>query len=229
MVKYWKKLGENDMNINTAYNICLSVILVVFFLLSYFLGMMLHAADPQLTEESGEEVIFTVAPADLEDAPIALEPVTEPVETEECNYTGGGIYYDIELSDQRQDYVFSLCEEYDVPCELVLAIMGAESSYRDGQVSDDGDYGIMQINSVNHSALTEKLGVTDFLDYEQNVLCGVYMLSEYYHRYTDFNKIAMCYRYGEGGAKEMWDKGIYETDYTRQIVRGIAALKYREP
>ena len=53
------------------------------------------------------------------------------------------------------------------------------------------------------------------------------MLSHYYHLYTDFNKIAMCYRYGENGAKEMWDKDIYETDYTRQIVRTIATLTYR--
>lgn len=215
------------MNVNTVYNISICCILVVFFLVSYFLGSMIYASEPKETEPETKEISFSVAPAQTDRLPDPLEVVAEPEETKECNYTGGGVYYDIPLDEDRQDYVFSLCEEYDVPCELVFAIMGAESFYNDGEISADGDYGIMQINSVNHAALSEILGVTDFLDYEQNVFCGIYMLSDYYHRYTDFNKIAMCYRYGENGAKEMWDKGIYETDYTRQIVRGIAMLTYK--
>ena len=227
MVKYWKILGDDKLNINTVYNISLCCILVVFFVTAYFLGIMIYASDAGIPDTEEKEISFTVAPARMDEQPTPIEPIPEPSETDACDYTGSDSYYDIPLIDQRQEYIFALCDEYDVPCELVLAIMGAESSYRDGQISPDGDYGIMQINEINHPYLAEKLGVTDFLDFEQNVLCGVYMLSDYYHRYTDFNKIAMCYRYGENGAKEMWDKEIYETDYTRQIVRAIATLAYR--
>ncbi len=228
MVKYWKILGDVALNINTAYNISLCCILVVFFVASYFLGSLIHASDkdiPVLPEQ--KEITFSVSKNSMNTKPEEIENITEPKETEVPSLSVSAYYYDIPLSDEKQDYVFEKCEEYDVPCELVLAVMGTESTYTEEQISRNGDYGIMQINKVNHPQLTAELGVTDFMDFEQNVLCGVYMLSHYYHLYTDFNKIAMCYRYGENGAKEMWDKGIYETDYTRQIVRTIATLTYR--
>lgn len=227
MVKYWKILGDVTLNINTAYNISLCCILVIFFVASYFLGSLIHISDNDIALPEEREITFTVSKNSMDKQPEHLERVPEPKETEVCSYTVSAYYYDIPLSDEKQDYVFDMCEKYDVPCELVLAVMGAESTYTEGQISHNGDYGIMQINKINHPWLAEELGITDFMDYEQNVLCGVYMLSHYYHLYTDFNKIAMCYRYGENGAKEMWQNGIYETDYTRQIVRSIAMLNYR--
>ncbi len=227
MVKYWKILGDVALNINTAYNISLCCIIVVLFVSSYFLGSYFYASDKDLGDTAEKQITFTLGKSTLTGQPVAIENIAEPKDTEGLSLSVSAYYYDIPLSDGQQDYVFEKCEEYDVPCELVLAIMGAESTYTEDQVSDNGDYGIMQINRINHPQLTAELGVTDFTDFEQNVLCGVYMLSHYYHLYTDFNKIAMCYRYGENGAKEMWDKGIYETDYTRQIVRTIATLKYR--
>ncbi|MBR6513739.1 MAG: transglycosylase SLT domain-containing protein [Clostridia bacterium] len=216
------------MSVNTVYNISLCCILVIFFFMSWFLGSMLYAREdtlPPVTEES--ETGFSIGANNMQKRPEALETVFEPRETEVCSYTDSAYYYDIPLDDEKQAYVFDICKEYDVPCELVFAVMGAESTYTEDRISDNGDYGIMQINQINHQKLIEELGVSDFLDYKQNVLCGIYMLSDYYHRYTDFNKIAMCYRYGENAAKEMWEKGIYSTDYTRQIVRTIATLTYR--
>lgn len=216
------------MNINRVYNICLCVILAVFFFGAYFLGNSLEAREEK-KEQKEKEITFTVEPANqIETEVLALETVAEPKEVQVCDYTVSEYYYDIELEDSKQDYVFKLCSEYDLPCELVFAVMGVESSYMDSRISSNGDYGIMQINSINHAWLSEKLGVDDFLDYEQNVLCGVYMLADYYHRYVDFNKIAMCYRYGENAAKEMWERGITETDYTRQIVRRMALMEYRK-
>lgn len=214
------------MNINTIYNITLCCIIVAFFLVSYFLGSYFYTSDKNIDPCAEKEITFTLSKNSMESQP-PLENISEPKDTEICSYTVSAYYYDIPLSNEKQDYVFEKCDEYDVPCELVFAVMGAESTYIEGQVSLNGDYGIMQINKINHPWLTEELGITDFMDYEQNVLCGVYMLSHYYHLYTDFNKIAMCYRYGESGAEDMWERGIYETDYTRQIVRTIATLTYR--
>ncbi len=215
------------MNVNTIYNISLCCIIVIFFLASYFLGSYFYRTDRDMEPTPEKEITFTLSKQGIETQPAEVRAVSEPRETEICSYTDSAYYYDIPLSDGMQDYVFDKCEEYDVPCELVFAVMGAESGYASDRVSDNGDYGIMQINSVNHPQLTKELGVTDFLDFEQNVLCGVYMLSHYYHLYTDFNRIAMCYRYGESGAEAMWDSGIRETDYTRKIVRTIATLTYR--
>lgn len=217
------------MNINRLYNICLCVILAVFFFGAYFLGNSFEARDVKAEVPKEKEISFTVEPAaKMKTEVLALEKIPEPVEAEECDYTVSKYYYNIDLDNNRQDYVFKVCSEYDLPCELVFAVMGVESSYEDSRISNNGDYGIMQINSINHGWLSEELGVDDFLDYEQNVLCGVYMLADYYHRYVDFNKIAMCYRYGENAAKEMWSNGITETDYTRQIVRRMAMMEYRK-
>lgn len=228
MVKYWKILGDENLNINTAYNISLGCILLIFFLVSYFLGSFLYASEKdELPKPVEKETGFTVAPYNPDKQPDSLQHIPEPKQTEAGSPAVVKRYYDIPLTDEKQDYVFDMCEKYGVSCELVFAIMGAESIYSEVQISKDGDYGIMQINRINHQRLSQELGVSDFLDYKQNVLCGIYMLSDYYNRYTDFNKIAMCYRYGETGAKKMWDQGIYETDYTRQIVRSIAMLKYR--
>lgn len=228
MLKYGKTQGELcHMSLKKAYNISIVIILTVIFTASFLIGTALRSAPSASIAEEKEGTGFSIAPADFEEPPETVTALAEPIETEICDYTASSRFYDIPLDDVQQRYVFELCGEYDLPCELVFAVMGAESNYADSQISRDGDYGIMQINSVNHAMLSEKLGVSDFLDFEQNVLCGVYMLSEYYHRYVDFNKIAMCYRYGEQGAVQMWEQGIYETDYTRMIVRNIALLDYR--
>lgn len=216
------------MNIDRIYSICLCAIVAVLFFGAYSLSGILYAKGEITKTEEGKNITFTVAPAkESEMSELTLE-VTEPRQTEQCDYTDSAYYYDIALENERQDYVFETCSLYDVPCELVFAVMGVESSYIDSHISDNGDYGIMQINSINHSWLSEELGVNDFLNFEQNVLCGVYMLADYYHRYVDFNKIAMCYRYGENAAKEMWNNGITETEYTRKIIRLMATMEYKK-
>lgn len=224
-----KRRRKNTVTLKKAYTLSISIILTVFFVASYTVGSLLAAAPSEVTieEEPKKSYSFTLAPADLSQRPKSLEPIESREEKPERSYTNSERFYDIPLNDGRQSYVFTLCEKYNLPCELVFGVMSAESEYLDGQISEGGDYGIMQINSINHDMLREELGVSDFLDFEQNVHCGIYMLSEYYHKYTDFNKIAMCYRYGEAGAMEMWKKGVYSTDYTSRVVRNIALLEFR--
>ena len=213
------------MKFNTVYNICLSCILLVFFLVAYVLGTIICAK-----EESNDAIAAPQQSNEIEeyyDTQSSEEKNLSQAEESVFEESVEPKYYDIELSDGEQDYVFELCTEYGVPCELVLAVMNMESNYEAGQVSENSDWGVMQINEINHDMLRDRLGVTDFLDFKQNVLCGVYMLSEYYHKYADINKITMCYRYGESGAQAMWEKGITSTDYSAGVVRNIAALKYR--
>ena len=35
----------------------------------------------------------------------------------------------------------------------------------------------------------------------------------------------MAYNMGENGAKRLWDKGIYETDYTNKVIKNIMEIK----
>lgn len=127
--------------------------------------------------------------------------------------------YDVNLSSDLQKYVHEMSNKYSMKIELILAVMEVESNFRTDVVSKTNDYGIMQINKVNHGWLMEKFGFNDILDPKNNIESGVYILSELYHKYDeDPHKALMAYNYGEGGAKKRWNKGIYTSAYSRKVV-----------
>ena len=127
------------------------------------------------------------------------------------------VYYDCPLSHDLQDYIRTLCGNYGVPMSLIIAMIDVESSFRPNAISKTNDYGLMQINIVNHEELRKEYDITDFLDPYQNVFCGITMIAEYYNRYCDVNRALMAYNNGLTGAKRLWDKSIFRTSYTDQI------------
>ncbi len=129
-------------------------------------------------------------------------------------------YLDVPLSVELQDYIYDLCDSYDVPFELVVAVIDAESSFRADAVSATDDYGLMQINKIGHAELSEKLGIQDFLDPYQNVHAGIYVLSQALQA-TDGDVVAALMRYncGPTGARRLWDKGVHSTAYTDKVMR----------
>ena len=135
--------------------------------------------------------------------------------------------YTLPLSEEMQTYVYNLCVDYYIPehYELILAMMWHESNFRFDVISKTNDYGIMQINAVNHSWLSETLGIDDFLDPNQNIHAGIYMISKLIHKYGDVHKALMAYNLGEKGAKQYWAAGIYTNNYSNGIVAKQAAVK----
>lgn len=135
-------------------------------------------------------------------------------------------YFDVPLSEELQDYIREKCTEYEVPMELVIALIDKESSFRSDVVSTTDDYGLMQINKCNHKWLSSTLGIRNFLDPMENVLCGIYMLSDHLDD-TDGNiELAlMMYNCGEGGAKRLWGNGIYSTSYSHSVMTLYASYK----
>ena len=147
---------------------------------------------------------------DKPEAELAPEPEPEPEP----------FYHDIPLATELQDFVRDEAEQRGVPPELILAMMDQESDYRTNLVSGTNDYGIMQINKVNHETLSKILGVTDFLDPEQNIRCGTYMIGELLAKYDgDMHRALTSYNRGESGANKYFKKnGTYETSYSRSII-----------
>ena len=127
--------------------------------------------------------------------------------------------YDIPLTEELQTFTFYLCEDYGADYEMVLALMDRESDYTASAISKTNDYGIMQINKVNHEWLTEELGITDFLDPEQNIRCGIYMLADLMKKYDDPHRVLMAYNMGERGAREYVAKGNTSSAYSRYIMQ----------
>lgn len=153
-----------------------------------------------------------------------IEPIEPPIDkvveqpVEELPKT---IYYDCPLSYDLQDYIRELCEKHNVPMLVVIAIIKTESAFYPNVVSGTSDYGLMQINKINHEWLSDQFGITDFLNPYQNVFCGITIFSQHYSRFNDINKSLMAYNLGATGAKRLWDKGVYETSYTQKINKAM--------
>jgi soluble lytic murein transglycosylase-like protein len=153
----------------------------------------------------------------------------EPIVEDEALFEEEVVYYDVPLSHELQDYIKELCDEYDVPMDLVIAIIEQESTFRSSVISESNDYGLMQINVINHDHMAKELGITDFLDPFQNVLCGIHMISDHLAD-TDGNiELAlMMYNRGEAGAKKLWDRGIYSISYSRSILEKYESYRTRQ-
>ena len=124
---------------------------------------------------------------------------------------------DCGMDKDTQAFVYYLCEAYHIDWTLVMAMIRQESNFQANVISATDDYGLMQINKCNHEWLSEQLGINDFLNEEQNIRAGVFVLRKLFEQYTDVNMVLMAYNMGEGGASNLWEKGIYETNYTKKI------------
>jgi hypothetical protein len=125
---------------------------------------------------------------------------------------------DCDLDKDIQEFTFYLCAGYNIDFSLVMALISCESNYDQSVVSSTNDYGLMQINKVNHEELTDILGVTDFLDPYQNIRAGCFILRKLFEKYQDTTMVLMCYNMGETGAARLWSEGVYETNYTQKIL-----------
>lgn len=137
----------------------------------------------------------------------------------------GFVPLDVSMDEEMQEFVYYLSYGYNIEFPFVMALIDYESSFDKNAVSISDDYGLMQINSINHEWLTEKLGVTDFLDPYQNTRSGIFILRKLFEKYEDPAKVLMAYNMGETGARRLWEKGIYETDYSSSIMK--QAVEYK--
>lgn len=133
----------------------------------------------------------------------------------------GFVPLDCEMDEDLQEFIYCLSYGYGVDYTLVMGLIEQESSFNPNVISSTNDYGLMQINTVNHEWLQEKLGITDFLDPYQNTRSGIYILRTLFEKYQDTAKVLMAYNMGEDGAKKLWDKGIYDTTYTQKVFDNI--------
>lgn len=123
--------------------------------------------------------------------------------------------FKVNLSVEVQKLVYEQTRGQGVDIEEVLAIIETESGGQANLISETEDYGLMQINKCNHTALKKELGINDFLDPTQNVIAGVHILNHYkdYPR----NKRLMAYNMGYNGMMELWDSGVHRTEYTDKV------------
>lgn len=128
-------------------------------------------------------------------------------------------YFDVPLSHTLQEHIFELCKDEDIPVCLVLAMIEHESGFHQEIVSETDDYGLMQINAINHEWLAEEYRSSDMLNPYQNVFCGIQIIASFYHSYDgDMAKALMAYNMGSYGARKAWESGITSTSYTESVL-----------
>ena len=182
--------GKRKINSGVTYFIVICVLIVTFFIVKNAEAVY---------GEFDESHIINVEPAEW------FGEEFEPM----------NVGLDVEL----QEYTHLMCEVYDVDFTLVMAVMQRESGYRTDIISDGGDYGLMQINKINHQQLSNVLGITDFLNPEENIHAGVYMMHDLFEKYGETNLVLMAYNMGESGARKLWDRGIFTTQYVQDIMK----------
>lgn len=180
--------------------ILITFVLIIFSLGTIF-GCFLCSAFTPDTVNAAEETTATEPTATQTESPaVALC-------TLEIKSTGHT------LDAKLQATMIEMCEKYELPFALALAVAERESRFNPEAVSKTDDYGLMQINKVNFKWLREK-GIEP-LDYKGNIEAGVLILSEAVKKHGDYGLALMAYNCGDAGAKKLWKKGIYSTEYSR--------------
>lgn len=144
--------------------------------------------------------------------------VEVPVLADSLPEVGEVTYFNVPLSHSLQRYIYEVCADEDVPVALVIAMIDHESKFDPEAVSSTGDYGLMQINEINHDTLAEKYRTGDMLNPYQNIFCGIKMIGAYLETYGDCGKALMAYNMGNYGAKKAWENGITSTSYSETII-----------
>lgn len=149
---------------------------------------------------------------------VPVANVAEPIEVITSDSNTSIALFDVPLSESLQQHIYNVCENKGVPVTLVIAMIDHESGFNPDVISTTGDYGLMQINQINHAWLEETYHCSDMLNPYQNVYCGISIIGSYIEKYGRLDKALMAYNMGEYGAKKAWENGITSTSYSDAIL-----------
>lgn len=146
----------------------------------------------------------------------AEKVMTAPEQQSALEETAEAMAEEIPLSEELVQTALTACEQYEVPPQLLFAVMEVESGFQT-DAQNGACTGLMQIHSINLPYLQEQIGISDLSDPEQNIQAGAFILGGYLSRYNTEDSL-MAYNLGEGGAKKQWERGIHGTAYTEKVL-----------
>jgi hypothetical protein len=135
--------------------------------------------------------------------------------------------YDVPIDIDLLDHILGLCADYEIPVELVLAVIEKESNFKADAVSKAGAIGLMQVIPEHHEPRMKQLKCTDLFDPKKNITVGMDFLSELLEKYKgDKHKALTAYNHGEKGANDkFFSKGIYQTEYSSKVLETVEKIK----
>lgn len=184
------------------------IIALIFSVVGFAIGAVFHSSKPKTETE-------TLIYGRSADGKIFDGDMSVSYESEDTLFVPLGVPLDSDV----QEFIYYLSKGYNMDFIFVMAIIQQESGYQLDAVSNTDDYGLMQINKVNHGYITDEIGVTNYLDPYENVRAGMFILRKLFEKYETPEKVLMAYNLGESGAKALWDKGVFETNYSKSVQR----------
>lgn len=184
------------------------IIALIFSVVGFAIGAVFHSSKPKTETE-------TLIYGRSADGKIFDGDMSVSYESEDTFFVPLGVPLDSDV----QEFIYYLSKGYNMDFTFVMAIIQQESGYQLDAVSNTDDYGLMQINKVNHGYITDEIGVTNYLDPYENVRAGMFILRKLFEKYETPEKVLMAYNLGESGAKALWDKGVFETNYSKSVQR----------
>ena len=146
---------------------------------------------------------------------------TEEVEVNEMSkYASVPLDYDLKL------YIYNSAKNANIPAEVLFSLAWKESTFNPNAKSSTNDHGLFQINGLNFGVLANVFGYTynemceKIYDPYVNTDCAVYILTDYRDNFTNNNwhHVLMRYNMGPEGATNLFDTGIYSSQYSRDIL-----------
>lgn len=191
------------------------IVAAVFSLIGLGIGVLIPksgAADIEPEQTSPDVLIYGAPDGKIYEGgfPESYELENDFVFTTEIPVTFG---------EDLQEFTYYLSAAYDIDYTLVLAIISKESAFMPDGISSTNDYGLMQINACNHEWLAEELGITDFIDPYENIKAGLFILRGLFEKYDSTSKVLMAYNMGENGASKLWEQGIFESNYSKDVLQ----------
>ena len=173
-------------------------------------------------------ITVVITSVETEEATLVEATETEEVEVvEEIK-----LFPEEKLDLDVQRHMYKMCQKYDIPMEIMMALAFKESSYNSLAEGVDGkDHGLCQIRTNNHQWIRDVLGrYVDFFDPYENIEAACLMLSNIRNRNQDkgWQYILLCYNRGETGAKKYVARyGTSSSSYTHSILTKARELGYR--
>lgn len=134
-------------------------------------------------------------------------------------------YFDVPLSHELQDFIFSECDKASISPALVIAMIERESCFKADVIGDNGKaFGLMQIHPRWHQERMDRLGCTDLLNPYDNIKVGMDILSELFHTNSEVYWVLMAYNGGIDYANKYATVGNY-SEYALEISERVFELE----
>ncbi len=131
---------------------------------------------------------------------------------------GWDLYDRSQLPYKYHAHIAKYAEKYDIPVEIIFAVIKVESSFKADAKSNVGALGLMQMMPSTFEWLTgnyhlgENLPALMLYDPEVSIRYGTYYLRYLKNRFGDWNTVLAAYNAGEGNVSKWLADKQYSDD-----------------